>query len=310
MADDLSNLLHSDQRRASLTPERLEMMGKEAANLLVEKGVPLNRSIVKLASEHADINAEQVKRIVEFANTSAYVSFHDKNKTASAESSYPQFDLADTGKVLADLHNAHEAKVIQIDTSYGRAPEKQKISSPRTEAALEELFLGKDKKAQVLDFSTDTVVEHIMTTKENLVALKESLEHSAEQLDMTLKQASADYYDSVKTHLLDGGSFADVLRGAHESGQRGTKVAEVVRPFLSQLLIEKVASPNALRSQMADLVKVAHRVVDPEHPFVAGYAAICKLQEEIEKVATALTEVDASLARVNQAIREEFLAGE
>jgi hypothetical protein len=308
MADELSRILQSDQPRASLSPEKLEMMGKEAASLLTEKSVPLNRSIAKLASGHADINAEQVKRIVEFANTSAYLTFHDRNKTASAESSYPQFDLADAGTIMASLNKTSEAKVIRIDSNYGRAPEKQKVSNDKTEAALAELFLGKEKSAKVLDFSTDTVVDHIMSTKENLVSLKESLEGSASKLDMTSKQASEDYYGAIKDHLLEGGSFVDVIRGAHESGESGTKVASVMQPFIARLLMDKVAAPAKLHAQLNELEKVAHRVVDADHPFVAGYAAVSRLDAELDKVAMALEEVDASLVRINQAIREEFLA--
>jgi hypothetical protein len=308
MADELSQILHSGKPKASLSPERLEMMGKEAASLLTEKGVPLNRSIVKLASEHSDINSEQVKRVVEFANTSAYLTYHDRNKVASAESSYPQFDLADADHIMAELNNKSEAKVIRIDSSYGRSPEKQKVSNAKTEEALEALFMG--KTAKVLDFSRDTVVEHIMTTKENLVSLKESLESSAEQLDMASKQASADYYQSVKNHLLEGGSFVDVMRGAQESGDSGAKIASVVTPTVTQLLLDKVAKQEQLYAELKDLEKVAHRIVDIEHPFVAGYSAISHLHDELEKVSAALVEVDASLARVHQAIREEFLANQ
>lgn len=312
MADDLSRFLTSTGgRRASITPERLELMGKEAATLLVEKGVPLNESISKLAGAEADINAEQVKRVVEFANTAAYLSFHDKNKMAGEESSYPQFELADPNRILGNLSSgSRPTQLTKVDLDYGRAPEKKKISSPKLEAALEELFLGPagTEKRASLDFTPETVTGHIMETKDNLVSLKANLEHSGERLDMLRKQADAEYYDAVKRHLLEGGSFTDVVRGAAEVFEDFDLMKEAMVPFVARLFKEKVAKPEDLYTQLQSLEKVAHRPVYEDHPFVAGLGALVALDEEITKVATALTDVDASLARVRKAIREEFLA--
>lgn len=307
MADDLSRFLSSGGRHASLSPERLELMGKEAAMLLVDRGVPLNETIVKLSMMCPDINSEQVKRVIEFANTAVYLSLHEKNKTAGAEASYPQFTLADPKKVLEAIsHSSKPAKLSSVDLSYGRAPEKQKISSPKLEAELEKLFVGTEKKAS-LDFSPETVTEHILDTKDHLLSLKANLEHSGEQLDLLRKEAEAEYYDDVKRHLLEGGSFADVARGASEVFDDFDLMKEAMVPFVARLFKEKVAEPEALFHQLRSLDKVAHRVVDMEHPFVAGLGAVVALDAEIAKIATALEDVDASLARVKAAIREEFL---
>src|SRR5690606_28421677 len=110
MADDLSTFLLSSSGGFSLTPERLESMGKEAAVNLIERGIPLETSVVKFASENTDMNAEQVKRVVEFANTSAYLAFHEKNKVAGSDSSYPQFKLADPQSVMQKISSGAVVK--------------------------------------------------------------------------------------------------------------------------------------------------------------------------------------------------------
>ena len=74
---ELSRHLMAQRNHARLTAEDLELMGKEASTLLLTKGVPLNESIAKMAASHHGFNAEQVKRVVEFANTSAYLAIHD-----------------------------------------------------------------------------------------------------------------------------------------------------------------------------------------------------------------------------------------
>jgi 2-hydroxy-3-keto-5-methylthiopentenyl-1-phosphate phosphatase len=295
--------------RTSVSPEKLELMGKEAANLLLEKNVAMNESIPKLAAAYPDINAEQVRRVVEYANTAAYLAMHDKNKTAGAEHSYPQFELADPARVLGALSTGSgSSHITQTDIDYGRIPEKRKLSSAKLDAELEEMFVGKDKKAS-LDFTFETGVADLVSAKQNLISLKENLEGSGEQMDLMLKQASAEYYEVLKGHLLEGGSFADVLRAAQETGLNSTKIASAMNPFIARVLKEKVASPRDLSSQAQEFVKVAHRVVDEQHPLVRLFGAVVSLQDETEKVASALVSVDEQIAEVKKAIKEEFLAG-
>ena len=310
MPDDLSNYLSSGKGRVALSPERMEMMGKEAAQLLIDKGMPLEKSIVKLASDVPDINDEQVKRIIEFANTAAYLSYHEKNKTASANASYPQFALADPQRVLAELHGS-KSKESQIDPSYSQSPERRPLSTPKREAALEELFLGANKeriKTAGLPFSYESGASALLDAKENLVALKEHLEHAGEEFDLLRKEAEAEYYDTVKRHLLDGGSFADVMRAAIEVQDDKEKVGHVLLPVIQKLMMERVATADELRGQNEQFSKVAHRVVDEEHPLVKNFGAVLSFTEEVEKAATALENVDSCLADVKKAIKEEFFA--
>jgi vacuolar-type H+-ATPase subunit D/Vma8 len=312
MTDDLSKYLLSGDGRSTLSPERMEMMGKEAAQLLVEKKRPLHDSIVKIAGRVPDINSEQVKRVVEFANTAAYLAIHERNKTAGAESSYPQFELADPQRVLSSLKiQAEPMKTTLHDVSYSAAPEKRKVSTVKREEALEELFLGEARervKTAGLSFSYETGALQLMSAKEELNALKESLEHSGERFDLMLKEAQGEYYDLVKRYLLDEGSFADVMRCAMEVEEEQEKIASVMVPVIKQILIEKVATAEQLRGENADIEKVAHRIVDPTHPLVHVFGAVLSLQGEVEKVAAALEDVDLQIAKVTKAVKEEFFA--
>lgn len=311
MADDLSQFLRSGAGRAALTPEKLELMGKEAAALLIEKNVPLLDGVVKVASQHPDMNAEQVRRVVEFANTEAYLSFHQKNKTAGSESSYPQFKLADPELVLAKLGAASRpATETETDVAFQALPAQQRASNAAREAALEALFLGENReraKTAAAHITNDSAAHNILSAKSDLQDLKATLEHSGERIQLLRKQAEADYYDSMKRHVLDGGSMVDVLRAAAETGLEGEKIASVLTPFFSKLQEEKVCSKGAFSKEAMALGETIHREVDTEHPFVAGFAAVVSLVDEEEKVAGALEDVNAQLAKVQRAIKEEFL---
>ena len=168
MHDDLTEYLLSDRSTATISPEMLELLGKQAANQYLDSGISLNESIAKLAGAHPDINVEQVKRVVEFANTAVHLGLHDKNKTAGARESYPQFELADAGRIVQDLTDgARPTRLTQVDVEYGRQPQKLKISEATSDALLADLF--KVKEAQIRDdlgYTSEAVVDEIMGAKD------------------------------------------------------------------------------------------------------------------------------------------------
>jgi hypothetical protein len=306
--DPLTSYLVNEKRHASLSPEALELMGKEAANMFLDSKVPLNEGIAKLAGQHTDINHEQVKRVAEFANNAVYLAFHEKNKVAGANSSYPSFLLADPSLIIQDLSDgARPTVVTRTDIDYGNQPVKKEKFSSAEEGAFAEMF--KAASAPMPDFSFDTGVAGVMDAKSQLVGLKQHLETTAERFDLLRKEAAAEYYDMVKRHLLEGGGFEDVMVSARASGVPEEMVGEAMKPFVVDLIKEKVASPERLKTGIRNLEKVAHRVLNPDHPFVTVFGAMLALDDEIEKCATGLKQVDEQLEIVNDFIKEQLRRG-
>lgn len=310
--DELTEYLLHDRQHAKISPEMLEMMGKEAAHRLLEGAESLNASIAKLASVYPDINADQVKRICEFANTAVYLSQHDKNKTAGAKSSYPQFELADPARIVQDLSNgARPERVTPVDASYGRLPEyKAKLASAESDAFFAEVFGVKEAmERDDLAFTKTAAVEEVVDVKRDLLTLKEHIQSSAQQIDSLYKKASDGYYAAVKHHLLEGGSFADVIAAANSAGVSHTKTAAAMKPCIMRLIKEGVAKPDALSSQAKDFTKLAGRVVNEEHPLVSLFGAVVAFDDEIEKIAVGLQDIDTELGRVSTFLKEQLRAG-
>lgn len=308
MSDELTSYLLSSGKRTALTPERLEMLGKEAASKLWNDGVPLNSTIRKTLSEFDDVNAEQVKRIVEFANQSAYLAQHDKFKVAGSDSSYPQFELADSARILQDITmSGQPSRATSFDVAYASSPQKPKIASVDVDAELATMFsYSKEKTAS--EQTPEGSVEEVMGTKQMLVDLRDNLARSGERFDLLLKEAQDQYYDLAKTHLLEGGSFVDILAAARSTAVGDAKIASVMRPVVEQLIGEHVARPTTLMESVRDLEKIAHRVVNQEHPFVTTFGAIVSLQTEVEKTAAGLDEVNGQLQTINSFIKEHYFA--
>lgn len=307
MHDDLTQYLLNDRQAAPLSPESLEMMGKQAANHYLEAGVPLSEGIAKLASAHADINSDQIKRVVEFANTAVHLGLHDKDKQAGLPDSYPQFELADADRIVGSLTDAaRPTRTKPISVEYSRRHQSEKLSAATSDALLADLF--KTAGTEELDYTKDYVIDDVMGVKSDLTSLKEHIQHSAQELDVLYKTASEEFYELSKRHLLEGGPFADIVAAARVPGVPYEKVAEALQPHVTRLIKEKVASPQELRNGVEGFEKVAHRVVNPSHPLVTSFRAILASDEEITKVAVALKDVDVELARVANFVRERLCA--
>lgn len=310
MSAKLSTDLAKKGKYANVSPEMLEMMGKSAANTFIEKGVSLNESISKLAAAHNDISQEQVMRICEFANTAVYLAKHDMAKTAGSKESYPEFDLADPNRVIQDLSDGTKSTITtKVDSDYSKLPLKAKTASAESpaEKALQELFMP--KTAEDLDFSKQTAIDEVMTAKNNLKDLRDHLRSSGEQFDLMFKEASAEFYELSKRHMLDGGSFVDIVKAAQATGASDVEVNSTLTPVIKNLVQEKVATSKELSFQMRALEKVAHRTINPEHPMVKAAGTVVESGREINKVAHGLSEVEEGLKQVNSFIKEKLSAG-
>ena len=301
--DKLAEYLTGDRSQPSVAPEVLELLGKQAAAAYLDHGVSPNKTIVKLASEGNQFTADHIKRICELANQSIYLGIHDKNKVASAGSSYPQFPLADPGEVVQQLTISAQP-VIEgtVDSSYGTLPKEKKASI--SDEQLAELF---GQPTQVT-YTTESLDTDMTALKDSMKGLKDHMTVLADQHDFVLKTASDQYFDEVKNHMLTGGSLADVLNAAVNTGLSDEQIATAITPLVGRLLTEKVASAGALNLQIEGLEKVAHRQVNPNHPFVTLVAEIADASDTIELCSTKIAEANAALAQIDEHIKETIRA--
>jgi hypothetical protein len=308
--NEFENYLLSGKNHAKLSAEALELMGKQAANLYLDEGIPLNDGIARIAGEHPDISAEQIKRIVEFANTAVYLAKHDQNKNAGREYSYPQFELADAGRIIQDLSDgARPTIVTKTDIDYARQAKKEKLSSPELESALIGLFKTSSGESEEKDYSPDTVVHELMAAKDLLVGLRDNIGDLYNQHEGLFKEAASDFYNNVKTYLLDGGSFGEVV-AALGTVANDDDLKLHLEPVVARLIREKVASVQELKKQYSEVEKIAHRTVDPEHPIILSYSAMVLAGEELQKTAAALEEVGTELNTLNGFIKEAYFTKE
>lgn len=306
--DELSKYLLTSKTHASLSPESLELMGKKAATAYLTDEVPLNDSIAKLAGDHSDITPEQIKRVAEFANTAVYLAMHDQSKTAGADSSYPQFELADAGRILQDLSDgARPTVVTKTDIDYARAAQTPKLASASLDSALAGLFKVASSEK---DYSEESIADQVVSTKQTLLGLRDNLVDRYNQHHSLFKEATVEFYDHVKRHMLDGGSFAEVYAAGGATGIDDSTLRRLMEPVVGRLLVEKVASPKRIADSMADLEKIAHREVNTDHELVQSFSAMVMSGEELRDIQAALGAVDSELGEVQSFIKNAYFTKE
>lgn len=126
---DLPSVMLLQQSHATpRSGEDLEVFGKCAAQKYVNgKSGTLTSAVVETV-KHAGLSPEQVKRVIEFANTDAYLSEHHKE---GSDSKYVEFTggPADPGEVLRDLNDGGGGTVFDRGLADYGLPPIQKSAS-------------------------------------------------------------------------------------------------------------------------------------------------------------------------------------
>lgn len=144
-------------------------------------------------------------------------------------------------------------------------------------------------------------VEDVYDTHVRLQATRNKLAESHETMHGILKQAQEDFYQEVKSQVLDpdgaglGGVVAVLEKVAEED-----IVGALMVPVTERLVREGVRSDELNRS----LTKTAGVVVNMEHPLIAHADAIVKVAGEIIRCGAAIDETDKMLEQTGAVIKQ------
>jgi hypothetical protein len=88
-----------------------ERKADEAVQGFVTEGVPLERTIVKIARRDS-LNPEQIRRVVEMANTGTFLELF--NKTAGEDDRMVEFSVADPESVIEQFYESSPEKLSKV----------------------------------------------------------------------------------------------------------------------------------------------------------------------------------------------------
>lgn len=144
-------------------------------------------------------------------------------------------------------------------------------------------------------------IEDVYDTHVRLQATRNKLAESHETMHGILKQAQEDFYQEVKSQVLDpdgaglGGVIAVLEKVAEED------IVEALMVPVTQRLVQDGVRADELNSS---LTKTAGVVVNMEHPLIAHADAIVKVAGEIIRCSAAIDETDKMLEQTGSTIKQ------
>lgn len=269
----------ADMRGSNMDPGHLETLGKRAAALSESGELSLTDAVVQTIGK-TKLNAEQVKRVVEFANQTAF-----DRKYASLDASMRVVHInggpADPVQVLQDLNDgARPEHTVMQNLDYVLPPSGSKTSS---------LDFGLGQVSEEDSGLRGRTIAQIQQLRSKLSAAHEELTllEGSNRLQMTeaLRQLQQDVHTAVKTAGLCREDLMAAWAGVDSE------------------LISTALGAMGLLPQRPPGTKVAQRV-NPAHPVVSGYKSFVRFAKKYAQATMARKDVEMQLVKV-----DEFVLG-
>lgn len=246
----------------------IDTMAFRAADEL-RQGVPLHSSITKMARDNS-MNPEQIKRLVESANTTAFLN---KFKEKTGSDRMVEFDVADPAKVIDDAlggaQSASGAPTISITISVDKPAE------------------GLHDEVDNENFLEDKVsgYSHKVASYEDLYVVKLARDDSELPLDMHKK---AQLRESLLTKLADcnyrASDLADDIAVSFRGIYTRDKYAELELDALATHGNAALPALQLVRSRLG-MSKIANKL-SPQQDYLLSDRHIVQGSSELSKVAS------------------------
>lgn len=305
----LSIGLLQQQSVKPVDPEQLESLGKKAAARYAECGQPLTESAAGVIKESGlRLAPEQIKRVVEFTNTSAFLSEFEK----AGQVRNVTFDggPADPGAVIRDLNDGSVPAINQVQSSDYSPPSGHYKLAGAGETALQEAFgVGMDKTASVV---ADVDHEAHFNASDEINALRVRLEGTREHFmsklsssEVLLHDVRGDLCKTAAQEILHGSSSLGDIARAWSSFTPSASFLKEAMVMVGQHLVDKGLSQKELGTSLTKTAQVGI-IPNSEHPVIEQFIAFVKVASEHGKLEEAVKIVDEQLEEVNGKLRSSI----
>lgn len=267
------------QRHArSVSGEELEAFGKKAADVWSSgKHERLTEAVVETIKQ-AGLSPEQVRRVVEFANTAAYLQEFNKEGAHRVI----EFDggPADPAAVLQDLNDGGGGTVFDRGSFDYSAPPREKRASSEDE-------LGEFLKTAFPHVDVDVTprarpLGEVIDLRDKLASLYENHTSLLSGLEVLYQDVSSNLYSEVKQAALNGIELGEVLRAWAPFIEDPTYVKVAFAMITPRLIKEGVFSEPGVGASIEKTG--SDRQVNPAHPLVGTMIEFC---DTLHKLAVA-----------------------
>jgi hypothetical protein len=267
-----------DMQGVPMDPGRLETLGKDAAAFADSAGLGLSEAVVRTIGK-TKLNAEQVRRVVEFTNQEAF-----NRKFAAMNSLHRVIDIdggpADPARVLQDLNDGARPEATFL-------PSLDYLMPPAEEKTAEFDFgLGSTGRDDGLRGRT---IQEIVDLRGKFASAHDEVVGIAGSAQLQMQESLDRLGEAVRVAVKTAGLVRDDLVPVWRSIN-----ADLVGTALSRV------GPLPVRGHG---VKTAHRI-NPEHPVVAEYASFAKFAESYAQADMARQDLERRLVDINSFLKQ------
>jgi len=293
--------------------EELEMLGKQASSRYLGGASETLSSAVIETVKKAGLSPEQVKRVIEFANTDAFLQEFRKE---GSEHRVIEFHggPANYSDVLKDLNDGGGGSVFDDGHDYKMPP----ASYHKTAMAnLQHIGLDDSKLAAAFFVGHEEVLPFAEPFNEAM-DMRDKVAGALDTVNVDVGQFEVEYLESidllhqeVKRAALEGHSLGQVI-SAWQTVAEDTEHVKVAFSQLAPRLIDGgvFSSRDEICESLSKTASVGS--VNPEHPLIKNFSHFCDtidklaharvaqhdLEIELKNITTFLNEVTKSAASV------------
>jgi hypothetical protein len=290
---------------APITRDTLQGLARAAAAEFLTNRTPLTDAVVKQASAYgADLTSEHVRRICEMTYHDVYERLH---RQGSGADRYVSFDPPNAEKAASRLNAQKVASAVRgtVSSSGGLMTEKS-ASAPQGRVRFQpaNAFTELMNEAPTQE-APDDLVRQLRELHQNIKEASLELSAEAHALKAAEQASWLETLDLAYGLAKEGASLDDLLR-AGLSGvdweATSTETATEVASKLASFLMDKEARTVGFRMSKT----ASEGEVDTDHPFPRAFAKSAGMADRRIQVTLALSDINADLARVNEALLETF----
>ena len=290
------------QQRAARTvaASDLEMLGKRASACWAGGQFKTLGEAVVDAVKLAGLGPEQVRRVIEFANTDAFLEAFHKMGSGHRYVDFGQGVLADPREVLRDLNDGGGGQVFDRGTADYDGPPADKTASDHNPEAELAMWAAFSKQANA-DIPMANPSGWVWDYRDKLAGATQHLTATLSGLELAYQDCALDLYQQVKQAALEGMDLGQVVRAWSCCTDDPTYVKVAFQLIAPRLLRDQAF--DSLESINRSIEKTGSaRLVNPDHPLVQSFAGYCEVLTKTAEIRQQRDRVADKLAQINHAI--------
>ena len=295
----------SSQHSRTISGEHLEVLGKRAAAMFVDGEVAdLNKAVLGVVKE-AGLSSEQVLRVIEFANTDAYLKEFKKEGMQHHVVNFTD-GPADPNVVLKELNTSDMHVFFDRGSSDYHQPPQEKRSS--VFAHHEEELFSKLAGSGAGEIPESNPLGAVMDLRDKFAGVHSHLSSQLSALETLHEDISNSLFNHVKQAALSGAPLIDIVL-AWEQAAPDELYVKLAFDKISRPLIENEVFRDT-SELVASLEKNASaQRINPGHPVVGLFDEFCQTLSKLAQVRQEQRDMAEGVGQLTRFIKEASLGG-